>query len=125
MNKPIKNTNLEKQRRAIEVLSTDPYLSVNTRLLSAYGPDLSIYISNLVDRFQYFTERKMLTEDGGFFLTYEVQQEQTGMSAHRLRKCKNKLKEMGILTTEIRGIPPKEFYFLNIDKIIDIYKEEK
>lgn len=110
----------EKQQLVFAALSIDGILSVNKQLLSIYGHEASVYISYLIDTFQHCVENQILTEDGGFSLTYEIQQEHIGMSEHQLRKCKNKLKEMQLLTTELRGIPPKEFYFLQFDKLIDL-----
>lgn len=103
----------------LEAFRSDAHLQVNKRLLKIFGLELAVYISNLCDKQHYFMERELLTEDGGFFLTHEQQMDQTGMSEHQLRKCKKKLKELEVLTTQMRGIPPKEFYFLDLEKLIN------
>ena len=119
MKRKLSKTNQEKQQLALEVLSSESFLSVNKKLLSHFGPNLTIYIGNLVDKLKYFSSKGKLGEDGSFFLTYNDQMVQTGMSEYQLRKCKNKLKTMGVLSTQMRGIPPKEFYILDIERLVD------
>ncbi len=111
--------NIKKQQLAIEALGSDSFLSINKKLLSAYGPELSVYIGNIIDKYKYFMNKDQLAEDGSFFLTYDDQKIHTGMSEYQLRKCKNKLKDMGVLHTDMRGLPPKEFYLLDLCKLVD------
>ena len=106
---------------AEEVFSSTAYLKVNKELLKQFGPNLTVYITNLVDKMRYFRERGMLNEDGSFFLTLDMQVEQTGMSKYQLRKCKEKLIKEEILKTEMRGLPPKEFYKIDLGKLVDKY----
>jgi len=120
----MKNTekqNYEKELLALEIFSSDSFLTINKRLLCKFGPVLAVYIGNLIDKMKYFAKKGKLEEDGSFFLTYENQSTQTGMSEYQLRKCKNELKKMGILTTEIRGIPPKEFYIIHMNVLVNEY----
>lgn len=112
----------EEQMLALELLRTDGFISIYKRVLSVYGPEFSVYLGNLISKYQYFIEKETLTEDGGFFLTYKNQCDETGMSEYQLRKCKNQLKYMGILITQMRDIPPKEYYFLNFEKIVFLIK---
>jgi hypothetical protein len=104
---------------ALEAFSSDSFLSINKQLLSKYGPELTIYLCNLIDKMNYFLHTNKLGEDLSFFLTHADQEVHTGMNDYQLRKCKKKLKEMGILYTEMRGIPPKEFYTLDLEKIVN------
>jgi hypothetical protein len=98
-----------------ELYSSKAHFNINKSLLKRFGPEVAIYLTNLIDKLSYFAKRKMLKEDGSFFLTHKQQMEQTGIqSEHLLRKAKNVLKEEGILTTRMIGIPSKEFYNLNL-----------
>lgn len=119
MQRTNKNSNKDAQIIALETFSSDAFLSINKKLLSSFGPELTIYLCNLIDKFNYFNQVGKLGEDLSFFLTHENQTAQLGMSDYQLRKCKNKLKEMNILHTEMRGVPPKEFYILNIEKLVE------
>jgi len=68
----------------------------------------------------------MLDADGGFFLTSKQQQEQTGMSEYQIRVCKNWAIEQQLLKTKILGLPSKEFYYLDTQKLSEMLsgKEE-
>ena len=107
------------QLMALETFSGSAFLSINKKLLSKYGPELTVYICNLIDKMQYFLQNKKLGADLSFFLLQKDQTIQTGMSEYQLRKCKKKLKKMNILHTEMRGIPPKEFYILNLEELVN------
>ena len=104
---------------ALETFSSDSFLSINKCLLSHFGPSVSIFLCNLIDKYKYFIKEEKLQEDGSFFLIHLDQTVQTGMNEYELRKCKKILKKEGILNTYMSGIPPKEFYILNIDTLID------
>ena len=67
---------------ALEILRTDAFLSINKKLIQKVGIIKAAYITNLVDKYKYFRDRGMLTEDGGFYLTYEEQTKQLGLSEH-------------------------------------------
>ena len=106
---------------ALEAFSSDAYLTVNKHLLSHFGPNVTVFLSNLIDKYRYFLIQEKLNGDGSFFLTHEDQIEQTGMSEYDIRKCKKILMEKGIISTYMSGLPPKEFYLLNIDNLINNY----
>jgi len=106
------------QELALEAFGSESFLSINKKLLSHFGPNLTVYIGNLIDKMKYFSKKEMLEEDGSFYLFQADQAAQTGMSEYQLRKCKNKLKSMGILQTQRRGIPPKEHYILDMETLV-------
>jgi len=114
------NTNNQQaQLLALELFSSDSFLSINKQILSKYGPKLTVYLCNLIDKMKYFLQNDKLGDDLSFFLTQQNQTKQIGMSEYQLRKCKKKLKKMGILHTKARGIPPKEFYILNLEILVN------
>ncbi len=108
----------EKQMLALEAFGSDSFLSINKRLLSFFGPSITIFLCNLIDKYKYFKERGYLNEDGSFFLRHADQVEQTGMNEYELRKCKKSLMEYGIISTEMRGIPRKEYYYIHMDVLV-------
>ena len=108
-------TRLDMIKVLLETLGSDPFLVVNKRLLMKFGPMKAIFISNLVDKYRYFLDSRMLDEDGGFYLIHEDQQQQTGMNEDQIRRCKKELVSDGILHISRKGIPSKEFYHLNFE----------
>ena len=103
---------------ALEIFRTDAFLAINKKLIQKVGIIKAAYITNLVDKYKYFRDRGMLTEDGGFYLTYEEQTKQLGLSEHQLRTCKKEFIEAGVLRTEMRCTPRKEFYFIDFGELL-------
>ncbi len=117
-NNPPDKTATENEKLLVQqILSGNSYLSVNKHLLANYEPNFVIWLTNLLDKWMYFQENNMLQEDGSFFLAYEEQKEQIYLSTHQLRQCKNKAIDLGIIVTEKRGIPPKEFYAFDFNEL--------
>lgn len=103
-----KNPRFIMQRDVTNGLFPDSeFLLVSKAIIKKYGLDLAVFIGNLVDK----------NERNGFFLTHADQTEQIGLSDYQLRKCKQKCRELDILTTKMVGIPPKEYYFLNMEAL--------
>ena len=118
-----KNTRTE-SRLILETLSSEAFLTVNKQLLQAMGPEMAVYLSNLIDKYRYFRTEELLQHDGAFFLTHRDQQEQTGMSEYQLRRCKKRLVEQGILRVGMRGQPAKEFYWLDLSRLVDEFMQK-
>jgi len=117
--------NKQTQELALQVFHSKSFYSVNKKLVQKFGWEMAGFISNLIDKYNYFYTRGML-EDGAFFQTHANQSEQTSVTEWTIRKHKNKLKEMGILDTYMKGLPSKEFYKLDIQKLVDfVFKSEK
>jgi hypothetical protein len=88
-------------------------------LLTHYGPDTAIFLSNLIDKYKYFKDKDLLEEEDWFFITHERQIEQIGLSVTKLRACKSTLKDANILETKLKGAPPKEWYKLNLNILLN------
>ena len=108
-----------KQALAIEALSSDAYLSLNKRLLGYFGPQMTVFIANLVDKHKYAQTKGWLNEDGSFYLKHKDQQAHTGMSEYELRQCKKKMKALDLLDTYMKGLPSVEYYVINFDKLVN------
>ena len=110
------------QKMALEIIAGSGYLHVHKRILCEYGPSVTIFLSHIVDKFLYFDGNTKLQSDGSFFLRHKDMSTQTGMNDYELRKCKKTLKEQGIISTIMKGLPQKEFYFLHLDKLVEEYQ---
>ncbi len=103
--------------QALELFSSDSYLTVNKRLLNHYGPEVAVFLSNLVDKYLYFQHNNKLTDDW-FFLIHKQQMEQTGLTETKLRRCKEILRNDRIIRTKMVGRPAKEKYKLELQNLI-------
>lgn len=92
-----------------EILSRDNYLTVNKMVMRAIGISESVLLSELCYRRQFLARAGKLTDDGFFFATVEDIEEETTLSDYAQRKILDKLKEMGIVEVERRGLPAKRY----------------
>lgn len=100
-----------------QTFSSDAYFVVNKQLLRKFGPDTAIFLTNLIDKYLMLYNKGILEEHGGFFQTFEKQEEETGLTLSKLRTCKKKLIEEQILSVKMLGAPPKEWYYLNFSQL--------
>jgi hypothetical protein len=100
----------------LEAYSSSAYLMVNKTLISTFGAEEAIFISNIIDKYRYHKQQKTLT-DNGFFLIHEKQIEQTGLTEYALKQCKKLFINVGVISTFQIGIPSKEYYILHIDQL--------
>ena len=107
------------QKIALELFRSDAFLVINKKLLKKLGPIKAIFLENLVDKYKYWKDKDMLNDDS-FFLTHEKQIEQTGMNEYQIRECKKYMIELGLLKTSMKGIPAKEHYTLDFERLVDI-----
>lgn len=103
-----------------EALRSTGFLAVNKRLVAALGPELAIYISHLADKHEYFQARNMLQADGSFFVTVEDLIQSTAMSDHNIRRCKEWCEKRGIITVIRRGVPAKNYFIVDFEKVWEI-----
>ena len=103
---------------AIEAFKSSGFLIVNKTLIQQLGLLPAILLSNYIDKHTYFRKHQP-DNDGWFYLTHEQQMEQIGIGEYSVIKYKNLLKEKGILQTERRGIPAKEWFKIDFQKLME------
>jgi len=114
----------ESKELFFQLFSHNSFLKINKKILMIFGPEFSVVLLNLIDKFEYFDQRNM-TEDGWFFLTEQEQMENTGMSLERLQKTKKNINEVGFIEIKRKGIPAKLFYKINYQKIMGFLEINK
>lgn len=115
------NPNYDDQRTllAIEAFSSEGFLAVNKTLIQAFGLNHAVFISYLIEKFRFHMEKGSLCTDGSFYSTIDKTSEKTGMSPHQIRKCKKELVQENIISTIMKDAPPKEYYKINMDELIE------
>lgn len=99
-----------------EILATSAYIMVNKRLLERFGPEPTVLLANLIDKYKYFKENEQLEQGCYFYLVHDEQMQQTGMSLHKIKACKKMLKDADLLST--KRMANKEYYKLEASNII-------
>lgn len=109
-----------KNYHPLEVFSSEAFLAVNRSLINSFGLVPAAFLSNLIDKLNYFHKADKLEAGGWFFQTHEQQMKQTGIDTlYTLRKCKKLFQERGILHTKWMGQPAKEYYRINIRRLLN------
>lgn len=122
----MKRNNPPKFRMSLEMFSSKAYFPVNKRLVQYYGPEVAVFLTNLIDKYIYFENKGLIEEEDWFFIIHKHQMEQTGLTISKIRTCKAVLKEDRILKTKYAGVPPKEWYKINHKHLFDlIFREDE
>ena len=85
---------------------------VNGQLLRHYGPDTAVFLGMLI--------ANIANHDGVFRQKMETLSENLHMSIPKIRRIKKRLIEDGIITTKLKGVPPKEQYEVNVEALEEL-----
>ena len=86
------------------------------RHLIKYGGNFAMFMSNLIDWYNYFQTHGKLVE-GMFFQTHQQQATRTGLSDHQIRQSKQLAIVNRMMVTRLKGSPAREWYELNLEHI--------
>jgi hypothetical protein len=100
----------------LQSLQSDAFLPINKTLIQHFGLIGAAIICNYIDKYKYFKQNNP-EHNGWFFLTHEMQMEQLNIGEYSIMKIKNELKNLCIIQTKTRGIPPKEWILINFERL--------
>lgn len=103
----------------INYLASDNYIVVNKVLIRKFGLNEAIMLGELCSEYNYFQKEGRLVDDR-FYSTIENIEENTGLTAHEQRQAIQSLKNAGVLEVELRGIPAKRYFLLDISTVVKI-----
>jgi len=66
-----------------------------------------------------YWSKRTTTKDGSFWKVQEDWEEETGMTRHEQMTALKRLKKLGFMSAKKRGIPAKNYYILNTNKILE------
>lgn len=101
----------------------DAFWSVNKAVARAAGLELAVFVSALLSKWQYWKERGQLDDRGGFFWVSEDIQAELGIFEGVVKRLTREVQEQGLATVEKRGVPAKNYWYINFDalaKILDV-----
>jgi len=78
--------------------------------------------SEIISKHNLFSQRNQLKNGNWFFLTYEHISKNLLISISKIRLYVQSLSKEGIIDTKMMGVPAKQYYKINYDKIIEIMK---
>ncbi len=103
----------------LQLFSSSSFLSVNKSLLQKFGPEPAIWLSFLIDRFLYLKQSNKI-KDNWFYFIHANQIEKMGITEYGIKKCKTMFSDLGIIKTKYAGLPKKEWYSINTNKLAEV-----
>ena len=98
------------------LLSSSAFLVLNKQLAKQIGLKPSILLADLISKEEYFIANGMT--DGWFFNTESNIRNDTTLTPFQQRKSLKVLKEKGLIETQRRGIPAKQYFKINEQQVI-------
>ncbi len=98
----------------LNVLGTDAYWVLNKKLVKHLGCDTTLLLQHFIDlQFKLFDGKE-------FYQQQDRISEETSLGEHVIRECVKKLNTFGILKIEKKGLPAKNYYYINQDIVMDM-----
>lgn len=100
------------------------FIMVYKVLIKKVGPVAAILYSDLFSKAIYFMNHGILDSKGYFFNTFENIEKDLSFSPHQIRESLKKLEQIGLITYQRKGHPPKYYFVLNVEEEEKLYSEE-
>lgn len=97
----------------MKLLATNNYTIYNKSIAKKLGVECAILLGTLCSLKNNFKEEE-------FFRNEEDLVEDTCLSVYAIRKCKQELKELGIIEIVKKGLPAKHYFKINEEKILEL-----
>lgn len=97
------------------------FIMTNRNLINKFGVNSAVMLGELYGRMNYFRERNEL-KFGYFYATKESIENSTKLSPYKQRKATSILQAVGILDVKHIDIPPKTYYKINEEKLLEVLK---
>lgn len=107
----------------LHILANDNYFIYNKDIAKTMGTDVAIILGLLCNKYNYYEKQNKLTIIDGkeyFYCTREHIYNETGLKESGQRKSMKILEDQGILEHKKIGIPSKNYYYINIEKLAQI-----
>ena len=107
-----------------ELLSQGSYLRVSKRLIATLGLEMSVFLSYLIDKYEYYSNNDLLKDDY-FYATNNDILIFTGLNENKVQKLKLEGEKLGLFSLKKIGNPAKTYYSINFEKLNDIFIQNK
>lgn len=107
-----------------DLLSTDGFIIYNKKLARTIGINPAILLGYLCSEYNFYLTNGQL-DDEMFFCTREKIKYNTGLTETEQRTATKKLKELGMIETQLKGMPSKTYYKINESNIFSVLSREE
>ena len=107
-----------------ELLSQGSYLRVSKRLIATLGLEMSVFLSFLIDKYEYYSNNNLLKDDY-FYATNNDILIFTGLNENKIQKLKSEGEKLELFFLRKIGNPAKTYYSINFEKLNNIFTQKK
>lgn len=104
----------------LDKYSGSNFLIVNKLLLQKHGPVNALFISFLIDQFQYIMRQNAILGKGWFYCTNNRVVAELGISQYSMRTVKKYWEGLGVLKMRFAGMPSKLYYKIDFQRLEEI-----
>lgn len=105
----------------LRLIESKGYITVSKELARNIGLDETMILTELISKYNYWKDKKELTEKGYFYITIKNLKHETTLTKYRQTKAINNLKEMGLIKTKKQGLPARRYFTICEDKIKKLF----
>lgn len=102
----------------IQCLTVGNYIMVNKTLIKQIGLVEAVILGELCGEYEHWRKEDKL-EDNMFYSTIENIEENTGLSEYKQRNAIKNLEKLGIIESEIKGVPAKKYFRINENQLLN------
>jgi hypothetical protein len=99
------------------------YIAIYRPLLLVFGPVDGIYLNEIINYHEQVKQHGRLQEDGSFYFTHTKIEDRVGFNQQHQSKILNRMKELGTITTKLKGLPARNYFTIHFDTILHIIKD--
>ncbi|MFA5015746.1 MAG: hypothetical protein WC549_09450 [Actinomycetota bacterium] len=105
-------------------LDSGNYITINKKLIHILGLLPAVLLQDLINKHNYFENRKELTEEESFYNTIKNIETDTGLNSYYITFAVKFLCDFDLLIVNKKGMPARNYYKLNFDKIEELFHRE-
>ncbi len=94
------------------ILNQSHNISVSLPLIHAIGNNEALLFQTLISKYNYYSEKGMLDDNGYFYATALDIELSTGLSQRQQTSVVKNLEELGLINTVRKGMPAKKYFKL-------------
>ncbi len=100
---------------------TDNFITIYKPFVIFFGPDGALYLNELILYHSQLKQNRLLEKDGSFSFKSEMIQNRVGLDKFQQSGVLKKFRELEIITTILKGVPPKNYFKIHFDKIKNFF----
>ena len=102
----------------LQLIASNNFISVNKQLIRELGLAEAVILGELCSEYDYWKTQDKLIDGNMFFCSINKLQENTGLNEYEQRKAITNLEDIGILKTELKGMPATRHFYIDETQIL-------